>query len=530
MDGVVPLAMEFVTGDAEAGHLLIGYDNSLWIGASVEFAADGKPGLCCGGADEIDDHTIADQRLRLPVHRDEREQAVLHLVPFARTRRQVVNGDVDAQLVGKTLEFKLPQPHARAIAAAAIGGDGQPGGAGIAQTTNLLPPAADRLNRERRRVAAHANAHPAGIGCEIVDAIRHRPAEFLDQEVMHPDLLRVTLRTPVPTGVLEVSDQLFFLSVDRDHRLARRQCGPHALLEMSELRIAVWVALPLARLAVALQAELLLVQQLTNQGAADTVAHGGQGLRQLRQALAGPAQRRHRIAARVRLDQRQQIAKQRGILRHPLLAAATGTADTARVKHLRCHQFLQAPADCAGSNSGGPRQCRDAAIAGCLGFRRREHPPATLVQVLRRRGVAFANRGDLDHQSAIRNHKAYGSREDPIPTHARFAYLRKALSVLLVEPPLSPASPKTLPAFEYRRAAVTDRKLGPAWLLFGSRQSVEARHLPAGTSRSAQRPMHGVRRSGPRRSSTSRIALGRTSAPRGRSSWPASSGNDVRKS
>src|SRR3954454_18187655 len=208
MDGVVPLAMEFVTGDAEAGHLLIGYDNSLWIGARVEFAADGKPGLCCGGADEIDDHTIADQRLRLPVHRDEREQAVLHLVPFARTRRQVVNGDVDAQLVGKTLEFKLPQPHARAIAAAAIGGDGQPGGAGIAQTTNLLPPAADRLNRERRRVAAHANAHPAGIGCEIVDAIRHRPAEFLDQEVMHPDLLRVALRTPVPTGVLEVSDQL----------------------------------------------------------------------------------------------------------------------------------------------------------------------------------------------------------------------------------------------------------------------------------------------------------------------------------
>jgi len=48
---------------------------------------------------------------------------------------------------------------------------------------------------------------------------------------------------------------------------------------MIELRIAVWVALPLARLAVALQAELLLVQQLTNQGAADTVAHGGQGLR-----------------------------------------------------------------------------------------------------------------------------------------------------------------------------------------------------------------------------------------------------------
>src|SRR3954454_21792481 len=83
MDGVVPLAMEFVTGDAEAGHLLIGYDNSLWIGARVEFAADGKPGLCCGGADEIDDHTIADQRLRLPerISIGGRQRLALHELP-----------------------------------------------------------------------------------------------------------------------------------------------------------------------------------------------------------------------------------------------------------------------------------------------------------------------------------------------------------------------------------------------------------------------------------------------------------------
>src|SRR4051794_15224224 len=129
MDGVVPLAMELVTGDVEAGHLLIGYDNSLWIGARVEFAADGKPGLCCGGADETRDHKIADEWLALPVHREEREQGVLPFVLFTRTRREVVNGDVESHLVGKTLELKLPQPRARAIAAAAIGGDGQPGGA-----------------------------------------------------------------------------------------------------------------------------------------------------------------------------------------------------------------------------------------------------------------------------------------------------------------------------------------------------------------------------------------------------------------
>ena len=43
------------------------------------------------------------------------------------------------------------------------------------------------------------------------------------------------------------------------------------------------------------------MQQLADQSAADLVALGDQRLRQLRQALAGPAQRRHRIAACIRL-------------------------------------------------------------------------------------------------------------------------------------------------------------------------------------------------------------------------------------
>jgi hypothetical protein len=50
----------------------------------------------------------------------------------------------------------------------------------------------------------HPDTDPTGIGGEIVDPVRHRPAEFLDQEVMHPDLLGPVVRAPLPSGVLEV--------------------------------------------------------------------------------------------------------------------------------------------------------------------------------------------------------------------------------------------------------------------------------------------------------------------------------------
>ena len=115
------------------------------------------------------------------------------------------------------------------------------------------------------------------LACEVVDAIRHGPAEFLDQEVMHPDFLGFAPRAPCPAGILEVADKLFFLGIDRDHRLARGQCGSHTLVEMHELRVAIRVAVALARLAIGLQTELLLMQQLTDERAANLMAFGDQG-------------------------------------------------------------------------------------------------------------------------------------------------------------------------------------------------------------------------------------------------------------
>src|SRR3981189_1750073 len=110
-DRVVPLAMEVGAADVDCVHVLVGNGDAFGIKVGIELAADGQASVGCGGADQIDDDAVADQRLSTPVHGDEREQAVLDLVPLAGAGRQMVDGDLDAELVGQCLQLALPQPH-----------------------------------------------------------------------------------------------------------------------------------------------------------------------------------------------------------------------------------------------------------------------------------------------------------------------------------------------------------------------------------------------------------------------------------
>jgi len=226
-----------------------------------------------------------------------------------------MNFDGDAELIGEPLQLAFPQTHARAVAAAAIGGDQQSLCQGIAHTADVLPPAADRLHGKSRRVVVDADVHPAHVGGKIINSVRHGAAEFLDQEVMHAHFLGIALRPPFPAGVLEVADQFFLLRVDADHRLVLYQGGLNRIVDELELGVAVWIVGALAGLAIGLQAELLPLQQFANDRVADLVAELFQFGGQPAQALAGPAQRRHWIAARARLDERVQILKQSGIRR-----------------------------------------------------------------------------------------------------------------------------------------------------------------------------------------------------------------------
>ena len=246
-----------------------------------------------------------------------------------------------------------------------------------------------------------ADAHPTGIAGEIVNAIGDRPAQFLDQEVVNPHLFRLALATPLASGVLEVADELLFLGVDRDHRLAFGQGGADLGVDVGELGIAIWMAVALAGLAVGLKAELLLPQQFAHDRVADAMPQGGELGGQPAQALAGPAQRRHRIAARLRLDQPVQVVEKLPVRHDQRFAAAARTADAARLQPRRRREVPQAAADGTRGDAGDPRHCRNAAVTGCRGFRGCEQPPPTFVEMRRQGFKTFANQTNIEHARRI---------------------------------------------------------------------------------------------------------------------------------
>src|SRR5215813_12577214 len=109
-----------------------------------------------------------------------KEKTVLDFVPLAGAGRQVADDDVEAELVGQLLQFAFPQPDPRAVAAAAVGGDEQPGRVGVTRPPEVEPLLADAVYCEGGRVMVDADTHPPGIRGQIIDAIGHRSAEFLD--------------------------------------------------------------------------------------------------------------------------------------------------------------------------------------------------------------------------------------------------------------------------------------------------------------------------------------------------------------
>src|ERR1700723_2374830 len=194
---------------------------------------------------------------------------MLDLVPLAGSRREMMDLDGYAQLIGQALQFELPQSRARAVRAAAVGGDDQPTRERVANLADLSPPTADRLNRESRGVVVDADGDPTRVGRQIIDSIGHSAAEFLDQEVVHAHFLRIASRTPFAAGVLEISDQLLLLRIDRNSRLVLGHRAEYGLAEDPKLRVAVGVVEKFAGLAVGLQAELVFLQQLVVDRVAD---------------------------------------------------------------------------------------------------------------------------------------------------------------------------------------------------------------------------------------------------------------------
>ena len=146
--------------------------------------------------------------------------------------------------VGQFLQFKLPQPHSRPVRTAAIGCDQQSIRRVVTLAAHGLMPAADRIDCERRRVMVDPDADPARVRGDVVDAVRRDLAEFLVDEVMHFHLIGAAGGAVVAAAVLVLADQLHFLRINGDHRLAGRLKSNDFAVDMLELPVTVGGWLP----------------------------------------------------------------------------------------------------------------------------------------------------------------------------------------------------------------------------------------------------------------------------------------------
>src|SRR6202040_3081461 len=92
---------------------------------------------------------------------------------------------------------------------------------------------------------------------------------LLNREVVAPPRFRLALRPPLPAAILEVTDQLLLLGIDGNDRLLPDQCCLDQIIDVAKLGVSVRMAVAFSGLAIGLQAEVQLVQQLTNHGTAD---------------------------------------------------------------------------------------------------------------------------------------------------------------------------------------------------------------------------------------------------------------------
>src|SRR5712692_5665550 len=291
-------------------------------------------------ADQVDDGLITHQRLSPPVHADERKQTVLDLVPLTGAGRIVTNGDRPLNFVHKVLEVELPSPKAIPVAPSSVGTNQKPTSLGIALLPRHLPPAADALHGELRRVVGDPNVHHRSIPGNVVRPIRDRVSLRQTREVVSLDLLRLASGPPGAARIPKGSDELFLLGVHRDDGVA----GAHELLnlrvDVAELLVSIRVLGAFALLGVGLKRVPHVPQAPTHRDRTHRMPQLGQLLRDGTRGLARPFQKAHGIAGRRLLANTLQLLQHARInLLHPLPA----TSWASNPSTLRLNHFLPPP-------------------------------------------------------------------------------------------------------------------------------------------------------------------------------------------
>jgi hypothetical protein len=88
----------------------------------------------------------------------------------------VADANREAGLVGEFLQLGLPESDAVAVAAAAVGGDLQRAGGGVAFAPQLLPPRVDRRDRKLGGLGGDSDVDEPLVRSDVIDAVGDRLA------------------------------------------------------------------------------------------------------------------------------------------------------------------------------------------------------------------------------------------------------------------------------------------------------------------------------------------------------------------
>src|SRR5215218_9394176 len=330
-EGVVPGAVHRVALKRQGIQALGADRDSRRVVAGVQGSLDTQTAAGAGRRDGLDDHLVAGQWPAPPAHGDVGEQPVLDLVPLGGAWREVADRDRQPCLGCQGGQFALPDAVAVAVGAARVRGDQQARCLRVVPASACPPPAADGLDREDGGVVVDADVDPAAVAGEVVDRVRDGLLDVRtgEEEVVVFDLDGLALGAPLPTSHGQPPQLFALLGIHADHRLAVGLVVLDLLVEVTELGIPVGVLGAFECLGVGLQAEHFPLQQSTHRRGGDRMSLPCELLGQVPQRFGRPPQRRHWIAALVRLHQREQGWEEVGVLLGGCLASPTWPADAA---------------------------------------------------------------------------------------------------------------------------------------------------------------------------------------------------------
>src|SRR5712692_4178529 len=379
-DHIVPFTMKRLGGNADPLHFFVRHSSPRRILAPVEATGHGQPLRGGRARDQAHDRLVVPQRLTTPIRGDEREQAVLHLVPLAGARWEVADLEGQGGGIGELLQLELPHAQAIAVAAPAIRRDQQAPRPRVQPVAFEPPPAPDRGHRKGARVVVGAHVHEPFVAGQIIHAVGIGPRHRGSRKIVALHEGRPLASAPLPALVLVIPDQLLLLRVHGDDRSAPGQRPADLIIDVLELRVAVGMIRAFLGLPVPLEAVVHRAQKLRHLLMADRMVLAREFRRERPRALARPAQRGLRVAARQWLHQGFQRSRQLGVAHQERVAPPAGPPDSSGRDRV-LPQFTDPLGDGDPGQSADVADPRDASIALVHGLVRGHHSPAALIQV-----------------------------------------------------------------------------------------------------------------------------------------------------